>query len=228
MPRPHHGGGPEPPPHRPGGGSDPPGEPRRHHTPTGGDVGGVAGAERAVAQTFERGRPGADDLELKRWEQTRDRLGSEPPKVNVGYHDVRHEFNKAHTDRDHGPTIPLRRDPSVKTIEGRIYGDEGWPRPANGSFRWSDPSTMNRTINDYVSRNWERIRNNLAIAGEHEDVFDAGHRVGEGFVNRGMYGAGPRVAQYGTTSVVRIVIHLVPGSDPPEPFILTAFPTALG
>ena len=190
----------------------------------------MADAERAVGRALGMGRPaaGPDDLELSRWERTRDRLGSEPPKVNVEVNDIRHRLRNAHTDRDHGPTIPLRRDLRVKTIEGRIYGDDGWARPANGSFKWSDPSTMNRTVNDYVSRNWEQIRNNLAIAGEHEDVFDAGHRIGEGFVNRGMYGAGPRAAQYGTTSVVRIVIHLVPGSDPPEPFILTAFPTALG
>jgi len=59
-------------------------------------------------------------------------------------------------------------------------------------------------------------------------VFDAHHRVGEGFVNKNMGGQGPREAKYATTSVVRILIAIVPGSDPPEPFIMTTFPTALG
>ena len=189
---------------------------------------GGGGTDPAAETPAPARPPSPDDLQLSRWEETRDRLGDEPPKLNIAVNDNRYRAGNAHTNRDHGPAIPLRRDSSVKTIEGRIYGDDGWPRPANGSFRWSDPSTMNRTINDYVSQNWERIRNNLAIAGEHEDVFNAGHRIGEGFVNRGMYGAGPRDARYATTSAVRIVIHLAPGSDPPEPFILTAFPTALG
>jgi hypothetical protein len=42
-----------------------------------------------------------------------------------------------------------------------------------------------------------------------------------------MYGAGPRAARYAATSFVTIRIKLVPGSDPPEPFIVTAFPAGL-
>ncbi|WP_433380362.1 hypothetical protein ACQPZX_15190 [Actinoplanes sp. CA-142083] len=115
----------------------------------------------------------------------------------------------------------------MKTIEGRIYGD-GWPHAANASTRWLDWTTMHRTINEYVSSNWQRIRSDLAIEGKHEAVFDAGHRIGEGFVNRGMGGAGPPQAQYVTTSAVRLVLKVVPGSDPPDVYIKTSFPAALG
>lgn len=170
----------------------------------------------------------ADDTEVNRWDDDYSRIGDQPPRFNVAANDNAYGSHEAHTELNHGPHIPLRRDPAMKTIEGRIYGDTGWIRPANASFKWTDPSTMNRTINDHVSQNWEVIRNELAIYGQYETTFDAGHRVGEGYVNRGMFGAGPRQAQYAATSIVRIVIHLVPGSDPPEPFILTAFPTGLG
>ncbi|WP_157437135.1 hypothetical protein [Actinoplanes subtropicus] len=207
----------------------------------------MAGAERAVAQTFERGRPAADagtgpvsgspstgrpptpdDLELRRWEEGYDNLGDEPPKFDVALNDAAHRADDAHTVDRHGPDVPLRRDPTMRTIEGRIYGDTGWARPMNASFRWTDHSTMNRTVNDYVRAHWEQIRNNLATDGVHQATFDAGHRIGEGFVNTGMGGAGPRRAQYMTTSVVRILIAIAPGTDPPEPFIVTAFPAGLG
>jgi len=133
----------------------------------------------------------------------------------------------AHTLDRHGPDIPLPRDPNTKTIEGRIFGDNPWRRE-NSSFKWTDHTTMNRTINDYISRNWDAVRHDLAITGSHEGVFDAGHRVGVGYFNKGMYGAGPRQAQLWSTSVVKIRLRLVDGSDPPQPFILTAFPAALG
>lgn len=86
---------------------------------------------------------------------------------------------------------------------------------------------MNRTINDYVERNWDRIRDDLALDGAHDGTFDAGHRVGQGYYNDGMYGAGPRNSHYAETSFVKIRIRLVPGSDPPESFILTAFPLGI-
>jgi hypothetical protein len=196
---------------------------------------GGAGPVVATARTQTRaqapssaGTRSADDIELSRWEDTVDRLGGEPRKFNIEVNDSTHSGLNAHTKRDHGPQVPLHQVPAVKTIEGRIYGGHEWHQPKNGSHRWTDPSTMNRTINDYVRKNWDVIRANLAIHGRHTDVFDAGHRVGEGFVNRNMGGLGPRDAQYSTTSVVRITIRLVPGSDPPEPFIVTAFPSALG
>jgi len=104
----------------------------------------------------------------------------------------------------HGPDVPLRQQPGVQTIEGRIYGDHGWGQPENQSFKWDDPTVMTREINDYVRRNWENIRGDLAIDGVHEGRFDAHHRVGEGFLNGGMYGFGPRQAHYLPTSLVRL------------------------
>ncbi|MFI5896564.1 hypothetical protein ACIA5D_41335 [Actinoplanes sp. NPDC051513] len=171
---------------------------------------------------------GDDDITLSRWENNYDHLSDEPLKFNVAVNDDAHSAQKAHTVRDHGPQLPLRSIPDVKTVEGRIHGDSGWRHAANASTKWSDPSTMNRTINEYVRGNWAQIRSDLAIEGKHEAVFDAGHRIGEGFVNRGMGGAGSREAQYVTTSVVRLVIKVVPGSDPPDVYIKTSFPAALG
>ncbi|MFC7275710.1 hypothetical protein ACFQS1_17110 [Paractinoplanes rhizophilus] len=165
---------------------------------------------------------------LSRWENNYRHLSEEPLKFNVAVNDGAHTAQNAHTGRDHGPQVPLRSIPGVKTIEGRIYGDSGWPHAANASTKWSDPATMNRTINEYVRANWAQIRSDLAIEGKHETVFDAGHRIGEGFVNRGMGGSGPPHAQYVTTSVVRLVIKVVPGSDPPDVYIKTSFPAALG
>jgi hypothetical protein len=88
---------------------------------------------------------------------------------------------------------------------------------------------MNREVNRYVRENWPRIRDDLAIDGFHENLFDAGHRVGEGYYNKGMYGSRPLVrrctakpASYGSASrspLVRIRR---------EPFIVSAFPAALG
>ncbi|WP_203821893.1 hypothetical protein [Paractinoplanes ferrugineus] len=167
-----------------------------------------------------------EDAELSLWEAIHARTGEEPPTIKFTANDA--AYTGAHTLERHGPDIPLRRDPGRKTIEGRIYKDYGWDKWASGSFKWNDHTTLHRTVNDYVQNNWERIRSNLAVNGEHEDVFDAGHAIGEGFVNAGMFGAGPRQAQYSVTSTVRIVIQLDLGTDPPQPFIVTAFPTGLG
>ncbi|WP_199513871.1 hypothetical protein [Nucisporomicrobium flavum] len=156
-----------------------------------------------------------------------ERLGAEPPEFNVARNDVAYGAEGAHTIDRHGPEIPLRRDPAMKTVEGRIYGDVGWARPENWSLRWTDHTTMNREINNYVRENWEEIRTNLAVEGVHNGAFNAGHRVGEGFYNSGMYGVGPRESQYTAASVVRVSIDIVPGSDPPQPFIVTAFPAGI-
>jgi hypothetical protein len=156
-----------------------------------------------------------------------DQLGAEPPRFDIAANDATYGSHGAHTDGRHGPSIPLPRDSNQQTIEGRIYGDQPWRNPENWSYRWSDPSTMNRTVNDYVERNWDRIRDDLALEGAHDSSFDAGHRVGQGYYNDGMYGVGPRNSRYAETSFVRVRIRLVPGSDPPEPFILTAFPLGI-
>ena len=155
-----------------------------------------------------------------------DALGDEPPEFNIARNDAAYKDDGAHAGDRHGPDIPLRRDPAnqIRTIEGRIYGDEGWDRPDNYSMRWTDHTTMHREVNNYIRENWAQIRSDLALQGSHDGAFNAGHRVGEGFYNEGMFGVGPRQARYTATSLVRVAIDTVPGSDPPQPFIVTAFP----
>jgi hypothetical protein len=208
----------------------------------------VAQAQEAVAAIFGTGRPGAaagrggetgggasapartphpDDAELRVIMDRYERLGAEPPRFTIAANDAVHHGHGAHTEERHGPGVAMPRDPHTRTIEGRIYGDPPWGRPENWSYRWADPSTMNRTINEYVRQNWETIRHDLAFDGQHRGGFDAGHRIGEGYVNRGMFGAGQRVSQFASTSLVKIRIQLAPGSDPPVPFVVTAFPSGL-
>jgi hypothetical protein len=202
----------------------------------------VAQAQDAVGEMLRRGRPGSgtsradtgseidrpvphpDDARLAQIMAVYEQLGPEPPEFNIARNDAAHRADGAHTSDRHGPDIPLRRDPAFKTVEGRIHGDQGWARPDNWSLRWTDPTTMNREINNYVRENWEEIRANLAVEGVHNGAFNAGHRVGEGFYNEGMYGGGPRRARFTAASLVRVSIDIVPGSDPPQPFIVTAFP----
>jgi hypothetical protein len=222
---------------------DPPdagGGPPRPHSSGGRGAGSLAEAQEKTVTIAQRGRvgesrqtptvsaarPTADDIQLVSWQDRYTKLGDEPPRFNVARNDAAH--SRSHTVERHGPDIPLQRDPAEKTIEGRIYGDTGWPASQNGSFKWNDPSTMNRTINDYVRSNWEQIRYELATDGLHVNVFDADHAIGTGYVNKGMYGAGPVQSRYAVTSTVRIRIQVVPGTDPPVPFIVTAFPTGLG
>ncbi|MEV6849801.1 hypothetical protein [Actinoplanes sp. NPDC051411] len=171
--------------------------------------------------------PSSDEVELAEKMDRYEKLSDQPPKFNVANNDALFRDQDAHTVERHGPDVPLQRDPTTRTIEGRIHGDSPWAKPENFSHRWTDPSTMNRTINDYVRENWEEIRSNLAMDGVHRDKFDAHHRVGEGYYNVGMYGAGPRQSRFSTTSFVSITINLVPGADPPQPFIVTAFPSGL-
>ncbi|HEV2782705.1 MAG TPA: hypothetical protein VGX25_25215 [Actinophytocola sp.] len=156
-------------------------------------------------------------------------LGEEPPRLNIGQNDAAHAGDGAHTVERHGPDVPLNRGdapPGDRTIEGRIYGDPPWNRPENWSYRWTDESTMNRTVNDYVRANWDDIRSELALNGQFEGTFDAGHRVGEGFYNDGMHGSGPRNAHYAQTSYVTVRLRLVPG-DPPGVMVVTAYPSGL-
>ncbi|GAA0475973.1 hypothetical protein Ade02nite_42250 [Paractinoplanes deccanensis] len=221
-----------------GSGGDPPPPPRGPRSPGPGDMDGAHDAVAAVAQA---GRPGSgssttttraqgdrtpDDPELAEIMRRYEQLGDEPPRFDIAANDLAHQ--RAHTLDHHGPSIPLRRGDGPRTIEGRIYGDGEWNEAVNASLRWTDPSTMHREINGYIRENWSRIRDDLAMDRSHDGLFDAGHRVGEGYYNKGMYGVGPREATYVTTSLVRIRIKLVQGSDPAQPFILTAFPAALG
>jgi len=55
------------------------------------------------------------------------------------------------------------------------------------------------------------ITESASQAWEHRGGFDAQHRVGEGYYNSGMYGAGPRASRHTVTSMVTIRIQLVPG-----------------
>jgi hypothetical protein len=87
---------------------------------------------------------------------------------------------------------------------------------------------MNQTVNDYIQANWETIRSDLATNGTHRGLHDAHHRIGEGFHNEGSYGTGPTSAQYGTTSHMAIRIRMIPGSDPPQFFVVSAFPSRSG
>lgn len=195
----------------------------------------IAGAVRAgrptaaTTQGSATGSPAPDpeDVALRVIMDRYDLLGDEPPEFNVVANDAAHHGQGAHTQERHGPDVPMSRDPQTRTIEGRIYGDPPWGRPENWSYRWTDPSTMHRAVNEYVRRNWEAIRSDLALRGRHGGGFDAGHRVGEGYYNPGMHGSGPRDSQYTATSLVMVRIRLVPGSDPPQPFIVTAFPAGL-
>ncbi|MGK5684908.1 hypothetical protein [Actinoplanes sp. URMC 104] len=157
--------------------------------------------------------------------RTYEQLGAEPPTVDFVRNDE--ENGPAHTLERHGSHVPLRRDPNVRTIEGRIYNDKGWERAENQSFRWDDPVIMAREVNGYIRRNWETIRSDLALEGRHKGHFDAGHRVGEGFINSGMHGTGPRQAHYMVTSLVRVTINLVADSDPAKAFVVSAFPAGI-
>ena len=232
-----------------GGGSDDGGTPPGR----GGGIGpgahggrSVAEAERATAQVVLRGRstanggsgpnaggaapgttPHPDDARLAEIMRRHELLGDEPPEFNIVANDAAYRDHGAHTDQRHRPSIPLARDPSTRTIEGRIYGDDPWDNPENWSYRWTDPSTMNRTVNDHVRQNWDHIRDELAFEGSYDASFDAGHRVGQGYYNDGMYGVGPRNSHYSETSFVKIRIRVVPDSDPPAPYILTAFPLGI-
>jgi hypothetical protein len=231
-------GAPTPARHGPDGASHPARPPG-----AGANAGSVAAAENAVFQSAARGRPGGprpgapggrsepptrtpDEIEYDRVMDRHAQLGDQPPKFDLAQNDATH--GSAHTIERHGPEIPLRRDPNGRSVEGRIYGDPPWAKVEGKSYQWTDPSTMNREINKYVRDNWNSIRDDLALDTYHDGVFDAGHRIGRGYYNKGMYGAGPRQAEYGETSLVRVRIRLVAGSDPVEPFVVTAFPAGLG
>ncbi|MFD1325487.1 hypothetical protein, partial [Micromonospora sonneratiae] len=155
-------------------------------------------------------------------------LGDHAPMIDITAHDTTHASDGAHSLERHGPDIPMGRDPNTRTVEGRIYGDQPWDGPANYSYRWLSKATMNRVINEYLTVNWTGVREDLALFGVHRKVFSVSNAVGEGYFNRGMYGIGPRNAQHHVTSLVRVTMILVPGSDPARAFIITAFPTGKG
>ena len=94
----------------------------------------------------QRGRPGEgrgaasgaaspEDPDVAHAMRVYGQLGADPPKIDVALNDAAHP--RAHTMERHGPDVPLRQQPDVQTIEGRIYGDHGWGQPENQSFKWT-------------------------------------------------------------------------------------------
>ena len=178
------------------------------------------------AETQARARAAEDEI-LRRAPEVMDALGETPRRVSLRGEEGNHP--DAHTIERHGPDIPLRRAdaPGGRTVEGRVFGDPPWGDPQNASFRWLNDSVMNRVVNDYLRANWERIKLDLATDGRHTGTGDAGNAVGEGFINPGQGGLGPRSALYMRTSLFRLTIRISYG--PPVGFyIVTAFPNALG
>ena len=154
-------------------------------------------------------------------------LGEKPPRMNMAANDAAHGADGAHTIERHGPQVELRRGPpGTRTIEGRIHGDPPWGQPENWSYKWIDEPTMNRTINDHIAANWEKIRSDLAQGSNYDVTFDAKGMVGEGFFNEGMMGTGARVSKYGRTSYVTLRMRMAAG-PPPKAFVLTTFPSGL-
>jgi len=156
-------------------------------------------------------------------------LGDHPRRVDIRAEEPAHSAQNAHTVKNHGADIPLRRadNPGGKTIEGRIYGDSPWLGAENASYRWVSDEVMNSVVDSYLRANWADIVADLALNGRHVNAFDAGQLVGEGFYNTGMHGVGPRVGKYARTGLVRLVVLLDPG-PPVDFFVMTSFPNALG
>jgi hypothetical protein len=87
---------------------------------------------------------------------------------------------------------------------------------------------MNQVVNDYLRKNWEAVRSDLALNGRHEATFDHGNLTGEGFHNSNYSQPGPPNPIYSRTSIVTITLDLVPGSSPPTFRIIRAFPNGRG
>lgn len=164
---------------------------------------------------------------LRRAPSIREGLGEAPRKIDIIKEDPINQVSKAHTLERHSANIPLKRDPNIKTIEGRIYGDIGWSKAENSSFKWKSDSIMNKTVNEYVQQNWEQIKYDLAINGKHSANFNVNKAIGEGFFNPNQGTTGARTSAFTETSLVRITIKLK--SDSPADFVvITTFPNALG
>ena len=181
-------------------------------------------------QAIARVRAAAQALSILQTMNTYRGLIEEPPILEMRAHDAQHAAEGAHTIERHGPDMPLRRADApagIATVEGRIYGDPPWGRPANWSYKWRNVTVLNDTINTYLKANWEMIRSELAMEGTFEGTFDAGNAVGEGFFNEGQMGMGPQDAIYHQTSQVTLTLQLIPG-NPPSFFVVRAFPAGRG
>jgi hypothetical protein len=82
---------------------------------------------------------------------------------------------------------------------------------------------MVRTINEYISANWETIRTELALHGEHNGGGDAGGAIGEGFVRT----SGAPTSRFVVSSLFKVRLKLIDG-PPVDFFVLSAFPAPMG
>jgi hypothetical protein len=165
----------------------------------------------------------ADAELLRRAPEIIDALGENPRRVNPRLEDVVREPDGAHTtgaNGRHGADFPLRRvdNPGGNRIEGRLFGDPPWRRAERASMRWLSDSIMVRVINEYLRANWDQIRIDLALNGEHEDGGGAGSAIGEGFVNSGTLAA-PQPT-FSVSSLFTIRLRLLPG-PPVDFFVVT-------
>jgi hypothetical protein len=181
---------------------------------------------------MSRSAQAEQELRSREMERFYDAMGEHPPRVHMRENDSVYADIGAHTLPRHGPDVPL------SDLEARIYGNPPWPRAENWSYKWLDESTMNRTVNEYLEANWDTIRSDLATTGFHEQRFNVGRVVGEGYynANRGMpsdqlhpgFPAGPRSAAYGQTSMAEITIRPHPAGDPRKLVVVRAFPSGRG
>lgn len=160
---------------------------------------------------------------LKRVPGIIEKLGEVPRKVNLINEDpINHGIN-AHTIDRHGTSIPLRRDPNIKTIEGRLFGDTGWHKAEPNSLKWKSDSAMNNAVNSYIENNWAKIKEDLAFNGRHTGAFDMKQSIGEGFINTTPGNTVPS-STYVQTSYGKIIIKLKPG-NPPDFGVITTYPS---
>ena len=162
-------------------------------------------------------------------------LGETPRRLNVSENDLNYApFENAHTEERHAASVALwqtNAPAGTRTVEGRLFGDQPWGtrQQTNFSYKWLDDSTMNRTINEYMQKNWNQIREDLVFNDKHrhEAVFDAGKSIGEGFYNKNQMGMGSVDPVYHQTSKVKIVITL-DQIEPLTPIIVTSYPAGGG
>lgn len=84
---------------------------------------------------------------------------------------------------------------------------------------------MVRVINEYIRANWEQIRADLALNGEHAGGGDAGNAIGEGFVDAANDGTPTPLLT--VSSLFKIVIFVVEG-PPVDFFVYTSYPCPKG
>jgi hypothetical protein len=188
-------------------------------------------------QAVARARAAQQEIEWRQVQRRYQALPERPPHIDIATNDA--TYADAHTLRRHGPEIPMERSldangqpDGTRTIEGRIFGDPPWNVDGGRqsfSARWFSEETINITINRYLRANWEAIRSDLALDGEHSNVFtpEQGGLVGEGYFNRNYGTPNPPASGQFHGSLVSIALRFVPG-NPPTLAIITTFPNLRG